>query len=135
MAAAAMVAGCDSPPSAGKAGQAGQPQTAEARRYDWAATGCADRPAPLPVTMGRSDAELAALLGPSTLIERFPFGRAVGEFRVGLRNHLRMPADAEVIVTERTWLNGECRLTVWSIQRNGTQTAIDSLIWSKGLQF
>lgn len=132
---AAVAAGCDGAPRSGPTPQSTPTRVTGLARHDWATGGCEGRPDRLPAIDGRNEAELVARFGAPASVERFAFGRSVGEFRVGLRNMLHMPEDAEVVVTERTWATGKCRLTIWSIPRNGTGVAIDSLIWSTDLQF
>lgn len=66
---------------------------------------------------------------------RFALSQPIPEFRIKLLNHLRLPRDADVMIWERTWAHGDCRLTIWSARQNETWRPVDSLHWSKDDQF
>lgn len=101
---------------------------------DWTAGGC-ERPEPVPAYVGQAADAAAASLGAPSDEQRFKLGEGMNEFRIELRNALPLPANADLPVLERTWSKGECRLTLWSVERGGKWQVVRATRWPGGAQF
>lgn len=80
-----------------------------------------------------SEAEIRTL-GAAASETRFRLTKGVSEFRIKLLNH-PLPQDGSVEVEERTWNDGDCRLTLWSVHRDTAPRMIEWLRWSARDQF
>lgn len=100
----------------------------------WADAGCTG-PEALSAFTGQDVEEASASLGKPLAEERFLLGEGMNEFRVELRNDLPLPANAQLPVLERSWAQGDCRLTLWAVERDGGWRVIRALRWPAGAEF
>lgn len=102
--------------------------------HDWASTNC-ERPEPVPTYAGQDRDAASAGLGKPASEEQFGLAAGMNEFRIELRNDLPLPANASVQVNERTWAHEDCRLTLWSVERNGKWQVVRAMRWPAGTDF
>lgn len=101
---------------------------------DWASKGC-DQPEPMPQFVGQEADAAAHALGTPEAEERFALGKGMNEFRVELRNDFPLPANADLMVLERTWAKDDCRLTLWAVERSGAWRVARATRWPAGATF
>lgn len=100
----------------------------------WAKGGC-EKPEPVSVFNGQDTAAVAGALGKPMVHERFKLGEGMNEFRIELQNDFPLPANADLSVQEQTWAKDGCRLTLWSVAREGALRVIRATRWPEGLEF
>lgn len=61
----------------------------------------------------------------------------VAEFHIALQNTYPMtePQNARVQIQELTWVNADCRLTLWFHLRDGAWQAFENLRWPRDAEF
>lgn|SRR5487761_513259 len=91
----------------------------------------------LPEYHRQSRAAVEAVLGAPTTTDAFPMSRAVGEFRVSLLNTYPTtdPANANVMIEESWWQDGDYWITLWFHQIDGSWVVLDSCWWHKDVVF
>lgn len=100
----------------------------------WASDGC-ERPEALADFAGQNAETAAAALGQPISDETFQLGKGMNEFRIELQNVLPLPANAALQVRERSWAEGDCRLTLWSTERGGKAQVVRAVRWPAGAEF
>jgi len=122
-----LLGGCDEPALSGRASATAAPPAGRASS------------AIAPSICGSGNAALSTSAikarGAPAQEARVALSEPLSEFRIKLLNHFRLPRDAAVIIRERTWVDRDCRLTVWSAQEGGMWRAVDALHWLRGDQF
>ncbi len=101
---------------------------------DWWSGGC-ERPETMAGFAGQDATAAGTKLGKPIGDERFALGEGMNEFRIELSNDLPLPANAAIQVHERTWAAGDCRLTLWSTERDGTARVVRAMRWPAGAEF
>lgn len=100
----------------------------------WTEMGC-ERPEAVSAFVGHPIKTASAELGDPISRERFGLADGMNEFRIELRNVLPLPANSATQVEERTWAKGDCRLTLWSVERDGDWRVIHAMRWPAGAEF
>ena len=104
--------------------------------------GCSKPAAPqlvssLPKYHGQTREAVESTLGTPTRTDKYPMSQAVGEMRVPLFNTYPAsnPANANVMIEESWWKDGDYWITLWFHEVNGQWVVLDSCRWQKDVQF
>lgn len=104
-----------------------------------AVCGCSTRDSvtSLPKYHGQTRRIVEASLGPPFTTDTFPVSQAVDEMRGPLLNTypLSNPANANVMIEESHWKDGEYWIALWFHQVNGEWVVLDSCRWHKDVAF
>jgi len=84
---------------------------------------------------GKSLLEAHDLLGEPTSTEQFVLAEGTTEFRIGLLNVYSMEKDGQRMIREETWIDDDCRLTLWLAQDDDVWSVKQGLVWPAETEF
>ncbi|QUL36507.1 hypothetical protein [Erythrobacter sp. JK5] len=100
----------------------------------WKSNGC-DTLAQTADYNGKSQQEAHDMLGEPSSTEQFLLGEGATEFRIGLLNVFSQEKDAGRTIREETWVDGDCRLTLWLAQDDDVWSVRQGLVWPGDAEF
>lgn len=91
----------------------------------------------LPQYHGQIRQTVESKLGTPTQTYKFPMSQALGEMRSPLLSTYPSsnPANANVMIEESWWKDGDYWITLWFHQVNGQWVVLESCRWHKDVQF
>lgn len=91
----------------------------------------------LPHYHGQSRQAVKSRLGKPIRIDKYTMSQAVGEMRAPLFKTYPTsnPANANVLIEESSWKDGDYWITLWFHQVNGQWIVLDSCRWHKDVKF
>jgi len=108
----------------------------ETAKFDWSGGSC-DTVSRLPKLLELGVVELDRRLGPPERKESFRLGERQHEFHIALQNTypLTVPENANLVLQEWSWSQGDCRLTVWLHRVEGAWRSFENLRWHRATEF